>query len=103
MTATTQTAGDNSTKLATTAYTDAKVSDTAFASSWNGVTAIAPSKNAVYDWAHIFDTDDNGKPDLIDSAAGSSTLAAAGAIKLNTTNDQVGIHNGTKEVAIPLI
>jgi len=34
-------------------YTDtvaaAKVSDTAYAGSWNGVTTIAPSKNAVYD------------------------------------------------------
>lgn len=28
---------------------DAKVSDTAYAGSWNGVTTIAPSKNAVYD------------------------------------------------------
>ncbi len=34
----------------TKAYTDAKVSDTAYnASSWDGVTTIAPSKNAVRD------------------------------------------------------
>lgn len=52
-TAPTQAPGDNSTKLATTAYVDALgaagVSDTAYAGSWNGVTGIAPSKNAVYD------------------------------------------------------
>jgi len=44
-TATTQSASDNSTKLATTAYADAKVAD----SINDGTTAIAPSQNAVYD------------------------------------------------------
>lgn len=44
-TATTQSAGDNSTKLATTAYADAKVADAIN----DGTTAIAPSQNAVYD------------------------------------------------------
>lgn len=34
---------------ATKTYADGKVSDTAYGSSWNGVTDIAPSKNAVYD------------------------------------------------------
>lgn len=45
-------------------------SDTAFGPSWNGVTAVAPSKNAVYDWAHTFDTDDNGKVNVLDVGAG---------------------------------
>jgi hypothetical protein len=50
-TATTQSAGDNSTKLATTAYANALVADTAYdATSWDGVTAIAASKNAVRDY-----------------------------------------------------
>jgi hypothetical protein len=31
------------------AYADGRVSDTAYAGSWDGVTGIAPSKNAVYD------------------------------------------------------
>lgn len=44
-TATTQAASDNSTKLATTAYADAKVAD----SINDGTTAVAPSQNAVYD------------------------------------------------------
>jgi hypothetical protein len=34
---------------ASTGYADALVSDTAYAGSWDGVTGIAPSKNAVYD------------------------------------------------------
>ena len=44
-TATTQSAGNNSTKISTTAYTDAKVADAIN----NGTTAIAPSQNAVFD------------------------------------------------------
>jgi hypothetical protein len=39
----------------------ASVDDTAFNSSWNGVTGTAPSKNAVYDWAHAIDPSDNGR------------------------------------------
>lgn len=34
---------------ATKTYVDGKVDDTAYSSSWNGVTVIAPSKNSVYD------------------------------------------------------
>ena len=44
-TATTQSAGNNSTKISTTAYADAKVADAIN----NGTTAIAPSQNAVFD------------------------------------------------------
>jgi len=44
-TAPTQTAGDNSTKIATTAYSDALVVDAIT----DGVTGIAPSQNAVFD------------------------------------------------------
>lgn len=62
----------------------AKVSDTAFASSWNGVTTIAPSKNAVYDWAHIFDTDDDGKVNVLDLAAGIPKTDSSGVLSLAT-------------------
>jgi len=77
----TQSAGDNSTKGATTAYADALVSDTAFASSWNGVTGIAPSKNAVYDWGHTFDTDDDGKVNVLDQVAGLAFTDAGGVLQ----------------------
>lgn len=40
---------------------------------------------------------------VLPSAAGVSTLSTAGQVALNTTDKQVGIHNGTKEVAIPLV
>lgn len=39
----------------------------------------------------------------IPTVAGSSTLAAGGAIALNTTAKSIGVHNGAKEVSIPLI
>lgn len=44
-TATTQSAGNNSTKISTTAYTDAKVAEAIT----NGTTGIAPSQNVVFD------------------------------------------------------
>jgi hypothetical protein len=36
-------------------------------------------------------------------AAGAATLASSGAVSYNTTNKQLGIHNGAKEVAVPTI
>lgn len=62
--------------------TFALISDTAFASSWDGVTTTSPSKNAIYDWAHTFDTDDDGKVNVLDTGAGfvqtdSSGVASA--------------------------
>lgn len=49
-TAPTATAGTDNTQVATTAYVDAVISDTAYnATTWDAVTGIAPSKNAVRD------------------------------------------------------
>jgi hypothetical protein len=62
----------------------ASVSDTAFASSWNGVTTDAPSKNAVYDWAHILDTDDDGKVNLLDN------ISTAGMPKVDSSGNVTG-------------
>lgn len=56
-------------------------SDTAFASSWNGATTTAPSQNAVYDWGHTFDTNDNGKVNVLDlSTAGAVQTDASGVV-----------------------
>jgi len=84
----------NAISIASTFATDAEVaaaiSDTAFASSWNGVTTIAPTKNAVYDWAHTFDTDDDGLPDKVDLAsAGYVRTTAGGVISSGTTSANV--------------
>ena len=45
------------------------VSDTAYAASWNWVTGIAPSKNAVYDKISAMDTTIAGKQDTISDLA----------------------------------
>jgi hypothetical protein len=55
-------------------------SDTAFGSSWNGVTTIAPSKNAVYDQLHLIDTDDDGKVNVLDTVAGLVKTNAFGVV-----------------------
>lgn len=57
-------------------------SDTAFGSSWNAVTAIPPSKNAIYDFIHQFDTDDDGKVNVLDLAAGIPKTDASGVLSL---------------------
>lgn len=84
----TQSAGDNSTKLATTAYADALVSDTAYdATSWNGVGGIAPSKNAVRDQIETLISSIAGKQasdtQLTSLAALSYTGNALKAIRVN--------------------
>ncbi len=61
------------------------ISDTAEASSWNGVTTIGPSKNAVYDYVHQFDTDDDGKVDVIDQVAGVANTNSSGVLQTPIT------------------
>lgn len=54
---------------------DAKVSDTAYWSSWNWVTGIAPSKNAMYDKISAMDTTIAGKAD----SSSLATVATSGS------------------------
>lgn len=97
---------DSDTSIATTAHVhavaDAKVSDTAFAGSWDAVTDIAPSKNAVYDKVNglVDDTaydatswngdtshapSKNAVRDKIESlSAGGTTLTSRGAWAAST-------------------
>jgi len=76
-TATTQSAGNNSTKISTTAYTDAKVADAIN----NGTTAIAPSQNAVFDAlalkANIAGPTFTGVPAAPTASAGTNTTQLA--------------------------
>jgi hypothetical protein len=66
------------------------VSDTAFASSWNGVTTIPPSKNAVYDELHKIDSADDGT--IVNAATGFTIAGAA-------TSGKLLVGNGTNFVA----
>jgi len=83
-TANTPAGGDNDTSVATTAYVQTEIAglgnidDTAFASSWNGVTTDAPTKNAVYDWGHLFDTDDDGLVNALDATFTFSGMSVTG-------------------------
>jgi hypothetical protein len=90
-TGTTQSAGDNSTKIATTAYADSaastaaasKVSDTAYdATTWDGVTTVAPSKNAVRDKVEALDA---AKANLASPTFTGTPAAPTAAAGTNTT------------------
>jgi len=76
-TATTQSAGNNSTKVATTAYADAKVADAIN----NSTTAIAPSQNAVFDAlalkANLAGPTFTGTPAAPTASAGTNTTQLA--------------------------
>jgi len=78
----------------TTLHTNAD--DTAFASSWNGVTTIAPSKNAVYDWGVILQVGSQVLSNLVSTVANNVTNTSdgwgiqmsvtAGTLNVNQTN-----------------
>lgn len=80
--------GTNALAIATagTDYLDTSaISDTAFGSGWNGVTTTAPSKNAVYDELHLFDSDDDGKVDVLDQGTGITNTNSSGVIQTALT------------------
>ena len=52
-----------------------KVSDTAYASSWNWVTTVAPSKNAVYDKISAMDTTIGNKANTSDVLTKTNTTS----------------------------
>lgn len=56
------------------------VTDVAFAAAWNNLTTVAPSANAVYDWGHTFDTDDDGKVNVLDMGAGLVKTDSGGVV-----------------------
>ncbi len=82
--------GGGTITIANTGVTSSDVSDTAFASSWNGVTGTAPSKNAVYDEIHLFDTADDGS--ILNAGTGFRIGGAAASGKIL-------VGNGTNYVA----
>lgn len=61
------------------------MSDTAIAGSWNGVTTVAPTKNAIHDWAIVFDTDLDGKVNVLDIGVGITNTDSSGVIQTPIT------------------
>jgi hypothetical protein len=53
----------------------------AYASGWNGDTDT-PEKDDVYDWGHVFDTDDDGKVNVVDLTAGIVKSDASGVLSV---------------------
>lgn len=68
-----------------TPLTSANIDDTAYSSSENGVTTKAISANALYDYLHLFDTDDNGKVNVLDLGAGIVKTSAGGVVSTATS------------------
>lgn len=62
------------------------ISNVAFAATWNGDTLNSPSKNAAYDWGHTFDTDDDGKVNVLDVAAGIVKTDSNGVVSVGGAN-----------------
>jgi hypothetical protein len=60
------------------------VNDAAFSSAWNSEIGNAPSRNAVYDWGHLFDTDDDGKVNVLDMGAGIVKTDSGGVVSIAT-------------------
>ncbi len=84
-----------------------QISNTAYdITSWDGVTSVAPSKNALRDYFTIFDTDGDGKVNVLDMVAGITNTNSSGVIQTplaqgNLTaagTDGIVITNGTSAV-----
>ena len=83
------------------------LSDTAYSSAFNGVTTIAPSKNALYDYLHLGDADDDGKIDVLDlAAAGFPAIDSAGALVASRSIAEgaaIDVTNGTGAAGNPTV
>jgi len=78
--------GDDATNTTSNAYADAKVSDTAYdATSWNGVTTIAPSKNAIRDKIQT-----TGLQEITNIGASTTN-----PINVNVTGVSTGLQSGS--------
>jgi hypothetical protein len=84
------------------------ISDTAWSGSvWNGITGIAPSKNAVYDYLHLLAAADDGKVSQLNTtAAGFVPTNASGVIgtaRVITAGTAVSVTNGDGSAGNPTI
>jgi hypothetical protein len=61
--------------------------DTAFGSGWNADTTHSPSANTLYDWGHVFDTDDDGKVNVLDVGAGITKTDSNGVVSAAARSD----------------
>lgn len=65
-----------------------QLSNTAYdITTWDGVTTVAPSKNALRDYFSIFDTDGDGKVNVLDQAAGIANTNSSGVLQTPITDN----------------
>lgn len=64
-------------------HTHVGVNET-YGSGWNGDTDT-PEKDDVYDYAHLFDTDDDGKVDVLDMTFGVVGVSSTGVVSATTS------------------
>lgn len=68
--------------LTNTGITSSEISDSAYDSTtWNGVATIGASKNALRDYFILFDTDGDGKVNVLDQGAGLAFTDAGGVLQ----------------------
>jgi hypothetical protein len=84
------------------------ISDTAWSGSvWNGITTVAPSKNAVYDYLHIMAAADDGKVSQLNTAAAgfvpTNSRGVIGTARVITAGTAVSITNGDGSAGNPTI
>jgi hypothetical protein len=60
------------------------VNNAAFSSAWSGETGNAPSRNTLYNYLHTFDTDDDGKVNVLDIGAGIVKTDSSGIVSVAT-------------------
>jgi hypothetical protein len=80
----------------------ANIEDEAFGSAWNGDTTNGASKNSIYDWAHLFDTDDDGKVNVLDMGAGIVKTNSSGAVSIASSGTDYVAPGGNVATATAL-
>lgn len=100
---TTQSAQGTSKKISATNI----VNDTAFANTWDTVSSVSPSKNAVYDYLHIMAPADNGKVGQLNTAAAgfvpTNSSGVIGTARVITAGTAVSVTNGDGSAGNPTI
>jgi len=60
------------------------IENEAFGTAWNGDTTNGAAKDNIYDWGHTFDTDDDGKVNVLDVVAGYPKTDSNGVVSIAT-------------------
>lgn len=83
------------------------VNDTAFANTWDTISSVSPSKNAVYDYLHIMAPADNGKVGQLNTAAAgfvpTNSSGVIGTARVITAGTATSVTNGDGSAGNPTV